>query len=132
MPTMEITVEQAVDRFEEMSRLPVDHPSRWTRKPTICCAKWGTYDFGDGPFFYFSLARQFKTDRDEDEYRQLRLDLLFTPEEGTKEFSDVIWSEDGRAGFADFWKEVREFAPYRYLCEKGETAVKTLVRLEET
>ena len=66
------------------------------------------------------------------EYRQLRLDLLFTPEEGTKEFSDVIWSEDGRAGFADFWKEVREFAPYRYLCEKGETAVKTLVRLEET
>ena len=82
----EITVEQAVDRFEEMSRLPVDHRPRWTRKPTICLCEVGTYDFGDGPFFYFSLARQFKTDRDEDEYRQLRLDLLFTRKRGPKNF----------------------------------------------
>lgn len=128
----EITVKQAVDRFEEMSRLPVDHPSPVDPETDDLLCEVGTYDFGDGPFFYFSLARQFKTDRDADEYRQLRLDMLFAPEEGTKEFSDVIWSEEGQAGFADFWKEVRDFAPYRYLCENGKTAVKTLVRLEET
>lgn len=53
----------------------------------------GTFRFTGEKLFYFSLTKQFPSE--DDEYYQIHMDILYTPDDENKKFSGTFWDETG-------------------------------------
>ena len=78
-----MTLEELIDAFEKMCKLPVGTPDN-------LLFETGTFSFSGEKMFYFSLVRQFQF-ADEDEYVQLHLDIQFPPSIKTAQLKRTTW-----------------------------------------
>ena len=78
------SVQDIVDRFEEMCREPIDND--------MILFESGTFSFTGEELFCFSLVRQFPNE--EEEYYQIHVDVLFETNDENKTLSESVWNED--------------------------------------
>ena len=86
------TVDEIINVFEEMCKTPVEED--------LLLLEYGVYDFTGEELFYFDLVRQYPDG--EGEYYQLRVSLMFSPDEINRELQDTLWSDDTNENFFDY------------------------------
>lgn len=100
------SIEDIVRVFEEMCKTPIEEDA--------ILFETGTYDFVGVSMFYFSLVRQFPDC--EEEYYQIHVDVLYTPDDGNKDFEQIMWNEDIEGNLFDY---IRNTSEYEYCrCKK--------------
>ena len=114
-----MTLEELIDTFEKMCKLPVGTPDN-------LLFETGTFSFFGENMFYFSLVRQFQF-ADEDEYVQLHLDIQFPPSIKTAQLKRTTWWETAEDGF---FEEVKNSQAFH--CVKNATIAKIDVDIFET
>ncbi len=82
--TENMQLPELVDTFEKMCQMPIDS------KEEMLLYETGTFSFTGKELFYFSLVRQFPYESDE--YYQLHLDVMYTPNSKNQSFSECIWN----------------------------------------
>ena len=102
-----MTLEQMIDAFAEMCKLPVGDPDD-------LLFETGTYSFPGESQFYFSLVRQFQRP-DADEYVQLHLDVMYAPSPQTALFLRTEWGSPEDPDFFGLVKNSQEFQTVRAL-----------------
>ena len=95
------TVDEIINVFEEMCKTPVEED--------LLLLEYGVYDFTGEELFYYDLVRQYPDE--EDEYYQLRVSLMFSPDEINRELQDTLWSDDTSENFFDC---IRKSSGYEY------------------
>ena len=95
------TVDEIINVFEEMCKTPVEED--------LLLLEYGVYDFTGEELFYFDLVRQYPDG--EGEYYQLRVSLMFSPDEINRELQDTLWSDDTSENFFDY---IRKSSGYEY------------------
>lgn len=110
-------LEDIINAFEEMCSIPV--------KNDMILFETGTYSFTGEQMFYFSLVRQFPND--EEEYYQIRVDVLYVPSVENSYFQQSIWNEDIDGNIFNYVKESQEFV----FC-KDKEIFKVEIYLDET
>lgn len=113
------TLDEMIDAFAQMCKTSVGYPDN-------LLFETGTWDYNGEKLFCFSLVRQFQF-MDEDEYVQLRLDVLYTPSARTKLLYGSKW--DARVE-GDFFEMVRSSRAYNAV--KDTPIHKVAVRIDET
>lgn len=116
------TLPALVDVFEKMCELPIENVSD---ADIMILFETGTYTFTGKPLFYFSLVRQYPDE--EDEFYQLRLELLYEPSETTAPFSRTDWDIDLKENIFDHIRKSAE-----YIALKDESIYKISVYLDQT
>ena len=116
------TLPALVDVFEKMCELPIENVSD---ADIMILFETGTYTFTGKPLFYFSLVRQYPDE--EDEFYQLRLELLYEPSETTAPFSRTDWDIDLKENIFDHFRKSAE-----YIALKDEPIYKISVYLNQT
>lgn len=116
------TLPALVDVFEKMCELPIENVSD---ADIMILFETGTYTFTGKPLFYFSLVRQYPDE--EDEFYQLRLELLYEPSETTAPFSRTDWDIDLNENIFDHIRKSAE-----YIALKDEPIYKINVYLDQT
>ena len=111
------SLEDIVAVFEKMCSIPF--------KEDAVLFETGTYSFTGEPMFYFSLARQFPNK--EEEYYQLHVDVLYSAEEGNKDFGQSTWNEDIDKNIFEYIRESHE-----YVFCKDKKHCKVEIYLDET
>lgn len=86
------TVDEIINVFEEMCKAPVEED--------LLLLEYGVYDFTGEELFYFDLVRQYPDG--EGEYYQLRVSLMFSPDEINRKLQDTLWSDDTSENFFDY------------------------------
>lgn len=79
--TEKMSLHEIVDAFERMCRIPI--------ADDMILFETGTFSFTGEPLFYFSLVRQFPNA--EEEYYQIHVDVLYTPDSTNQAFSFNVW-----------------------------------------
>ena len=97
-----------VKAFEKMCEEPISNE--------MVLFETGTFSFTGETLFYFSLVRQFPND--DDEYYQVHVDVLFSPDNINSKFSSNVWNIEIEDDFFDYIRrsEVYEYAssvPYQ-------------------
>ena len=95
------TVDEIINVFEEMCKTPVEED--------LLLLEYGVYDFTGEELFYYDLVRQYPDG--EGEYYQLRVSLMFSPDEINRELQDTLWSDDTSENFFDY---IRKSLGYDY------------------
>ena len=95
------TVDEIINVFEEMCKTPVEED--------LLLLEYGVYDFTGEELFYFDLVRQYPDG--EGEYYQLRVSLMFSPDEINRELQDTLWSDDTSENFFDY---IHKSSGYEY------------------
>ena len=95
------TVDEIINVFEEMCKSPVEED--------LLLLEYGVYDFTGEELFYFDLVRQYPDG--EGEYYQLRVSLMFSPDEVNRDLEDTLWSDDTNENFFDY---IRKSLGYDY------------------
>ena len=113
----ETNLEKLVDAFEEMRRTP--------QAGGMLLYETGTFSFSGEPLFYVSLVRQFPNG--EEEFRQIHMDVLYSPSEENRAFSQALWSEETEG---DFFSHVR--SSEAFACAKKDRIRKVSVYMDET
>lgn len=114
-----MTLDQLIDAFAAMCRLPVGDPDD-------LLFETGTYNFTGKKQFYFSLVRQFQY-KSGDEYIQLRLDVCYAPSPATARICDTEWASLTEG---DFFGMIRSGKAYQKVKDLPITEV--AVRIKET
>ena len=111
------TVDEIINVFEEMCKTPVEED--------LLLLEYGVYDFTGEELFYFDLVRQYPDG--EGEYYQLRVSLMFSPDEINRELQDTLWSDDTNENFFDY---IRKSSGYEYAKNH---VIKTIdIRIDQT
>lgn len=114
----------AIEAFEEVCRIKIVSESDDLLYET------GEYTFTGETMYYFSLTRQFDTpETDDSEFMQLKLDILFAPDERLAAHCVIEWSDDD---FADFFAMVRGSEILSLIQESAYRPIKYEVRMERT
>lgn len=114
----------AIEAFEEICRIKIVSESDDLLFET------GEYTFTGETMYYFSLTRQFDTpETDDSEFMQLKLDILFAPDERLAAHCVIEWSDDD---FADFFAMVRQSEILSLIQESAYRPIKYEVRMERT
>jgi len=107
----DMTLEELICAFEQMCDISVGDPDD-------LLFETGTYDYTGEDLFYFSLVRQFKFSND-DEYVQLRLDIMYTPIRKTALIQECEWGEPSDGVFFEMVRQSRAFNAIQSLPIKG-------------
>ena len=113
----ENTVDEIIDIFEEMCRTPMEDD--------LLLFEYGVYDFTGKDLFHFELTRQYPDGNDE--YYQLRVSLMFAPDNENRRLEDTVWS-DGIGG--NFFEYIRKSSAYVYAKKHDFKSVD--IRIDET
>ncbi len=111
------TVDEIINVFEEMCKTPIEED--------LLLLEYGVYDFTGVELFYFDLVRQYPDE--EDEYYQLRVSLMFSPDENNRELQDTLWSDDTNENFFDY---IRKSLGYDYA--KNHVIKSIDIRIDQT
>ena len=114
-----MTLDEMIDAFAQMCKTSVGDPDD-------LLFETGTYDFTGEKLFHFSLTRQFQF-IDENEYVQLRLNVLYAPSLKTKLLFTTKW---GSLTQGDFFGVVRKSRAFRIV--KDLPILKVEVQIDET
>ena len=96
----EASVQDIVDRFEEMCREPIDDD--------MILFESGTFSFTGEELFCFSLVRQFPNE--EEEYYQIHVDVLFETNDENKTLSESVWNEDIEENIFEYVRKSESFS----------------------
>lgn len=96
-----MSLEEMVDAFAEMQKISVGEPDNLLFEA-------GTYSFSGKRMFHFSLVRQFQF-LDEDEFVQLRLNVLYSPSLQTRFLFCTRWDSTISGNFFDMVKSSHIF-----------------------
>ena len=94
------SVQDIVDRFEEMCREPMDND--------MILFESGTFSFTGEELFCFSLVRQFPNE--EEEYYQIHVDVLFETNDENKTLSESVWNEDIEENIFEYVRKSESFS----------------------
>ena len=99
--TADKNLDEIIDVFDFMCKTPIDED--------LLLNEYGVYKFTGEELFYYDLVRQFPND--EDEYYQLRVSLMYLPDDENRSIKATIWSDtiDG-----DFFEYIRKSDGYKY------------------
>lgn len=111
------TVDEIINVFEEMCKTPIEED--------LLLTEYGVYDFTGEELFYFDLVRQYPDG--EGEYYQLRVSLMFSPDEVNRELQDTLWSDDTNENFFEY---IRKSSGYDYA--KNHTIKSIDIRIDQT
>lgn len=67
----------------------------------------GTFDFTGEELFYFSMVKQ--APAEDDEYRQLHVDVLYKPNAENKKFSTAVWDDALEENIFDYIRNSKAF-----------------------
>lgn len=95
------TVDEIINVFEEMCKTPIEED--------LLLLEYGVYDFTGEELFYYDLVRQYPDGKGE--YVQLRVRLMFSPDEENRCLEDTLWSDDTDENFFDY---IRKSSGYEY------------------
>ena len=96
------TIDEIIDVFEEMCKVHA--------KEDLLLLEYGVYDFTGEDLFYYDLVRQFPNGKGE--YYQIRVSVMFTPDEENRYLNDTLWSDDTDEYFFDY---IRKSSGYEYV-----------------
>ena len=94
------SVQDIVDRFEEMCREPMDND--------MILFESGTFSFTGEELFCFSLVRQFPNE--EEEYYQIHVEVLFETNDENKTLSESVWNEDIEENIFEYVRKSESFS----------------------
>ena len=94
-------VDEIINVFEEMCKTSIDDD--------LLLLEYGIYDFTGVELFYYDLVRQYPDGKGE--YVQLRVRLMFSPDEENRCLEDTLWSDDTDENFFDY---IRKSSGYEY------------------
>ena len=94
------SVQDIVDRFEEMCREPMDND--------MILFESGTFSFTGEELFCFSLVRKFTNE--EEEYYQIHVDVLFETNDENKTLSESVWNEDIEENIFEYVRKSESFS----------------------
>ena len=86
------SLDEIINIFEEMCKTPIEED--------LLLNEYGVYDFTGEDLFYYDLVRQYPDG--EDEYYQLRVSIMFFPDEENRYLEDTLWSDDTDENFFDY------------------------------
>ena len=95
------SLDKIISTFEEMCKIPIEED--------LLLNEYGVYDFTGEKLFYYDLVRQYPDG--EDEYYQLRVSIIFSPDEENYYLKDTLWSFDFDGNFFDY---IRKTDGYDY------------------
>ena len=95
-----ISLDEIINTFEEMCKTPIEED--------LLLNEYGVYDFTGEDLFYYDLVRQYPDG--EDEYFQLRVSIMFSPDEKNRFLQDTLWSDDSDENFFDYIKKSDGYA----------------------
>ena len=113
-----MSLTELVDVFEKAC-------NKFKKEQDMLLFEADTYSFTGKPMFYFSLVRQFPNK--EEEYCQIHLDILYSPDQADGGYSESIWDEDIDG---DFFDHIRNSEIYTRL--KGEKIAEIDLYMDET
>ncbi len=96
------SIDEIINVFEEMCKTPIEDD--------ILLNEYGVYSFSGKELFYYDLVRQYPDG--EDEYYQLRVSVIFEPDEENRGITGTLWSDDTTENFFDY---IRKSAGYEYV-----------------
>ncbi|MDD6175166.1 MAG: hypothetical protein PUC59_05340 [Firmicutes bacterium] len=111
------TVDEIINVFEEMCKTPIEED--------LLLLEYGVYDFTGEELFYYDLVRQYPDG--EGEYYQLRVSLMFAPDEENRYLEDTLWSDDTNDNFFDY---IRRSSGYNYA--KNHNIKSIDIRIDQT
>ena len=94
------SLDEIINVFEEMCKTPIEED--------LLLNEYGVYDFTGENLFYYDLVRQYPDG--EDEYYQLRVSIMFCPDEENCALQDTLWSDDSDENFFDYIKKSDGYA----------------------
>lgn len=111
------TIDEIINIFEEMCKTPIEQD--------LLLNEYGVYDFTGEDLFYYDLVRQYPDG--EDEYYQLRVSVVFSPDEENRGLEDTLWSDDTDDNFFDY---IRKSDGYDYA--KNHKLMSIDIRIDQT
>ena len=99
--TTDVSLDEILSIFEEMCKTPIEED--------LLLNEYGVYDFTGEDLFYYDLVRQYPDG--EDEYFQLRVSIMFSPDEENRSLEDTLWSDDSDENFFEY---IRKSDGYAY------------------
>ena len=97
-------LEDLVSGFEDMCKVSIENIDI---DDDGILFETGTFSFTGEPLFYFSLVRQFPNE--DDEYYQIHLDILYTPSDLTKNYSQSEWCFGGESDIFGYIRNSEEY-----------------------
>ena len=94
------SLDEIINIFEEMCKIPIQED--------LLLNEYGVYDFTGEDMFYYDLVRQYPDG--EDEYFQLRVSIMFSPDEENRSLEDTLWSDDSDENFFEHIKKSDGYA----------------------
>ena len=107
----ESTVEECVKAFEKICEDPIDDDE-------MLLFECGIYPW-EGDYFSFSLTRQYPDG--EDEFFQIKMELIFTADKENRKLFESVWDSRIKGEFFDY---VRNSKAYRYAQENKSLKVR--------
>ncbi len=95
-----ISLDEIINTFEEMCKTPIEED--------LLLNEYGVYNFTGEDLFYYDLVRQYPDG--EDEYFQLRVSIMFSPDEENRFLQDTLWSDGSDENFFDYIKKSDGYA----------------------
>ena len=111
------SLDEIINTFEEMCKTPIEED--------LLLSEYGVYDFTGEDLFYYDLVRQYPDG--EDEYYQLRVSIMFSPDKENHHLKDTLWSDDTTENFFDY---ARRSSGYQYAKNKQIHAID--IRIDQT
>lgn len=96
------TIDEIISVFEKMCKIPIDDD--------LLLNEYGVYRFSGEDLFYYDLVRQYPDG--EGEYYQLRVSVMFEPDDENRNITDTLWSDDTNENFFDY---IRKAEGYEYV-----------------
>lgn len=105
---------EIVDAFEKMCRIPMEDD--------MILHETGTFNFTGKELFYFSLVRQFPNE--DEEFCQLHVNVLYTPNEENKKFFGSVWNIDIDG---DIFEYIKESEAFKYASRDNYVKIETFL-----
>lgn len=97
----ENSLDEIINVFDEMCKTPIEED--------LLLNEYGVYNFTGEDLFYYDLVRQFPDG--EGEYYQLRVSIMFIPDEENRSLQATLWSNDTDENFFEY---IRRSSGYNY------------------
>ena len=111
------TLDEIIDVFEKMCKEPIEEE--------LFLLEYGVYDCDDKDMFCYDLVRQYPDS--DGEYYQLRVSIMFEPDQQNSQLNDTLWSDDTDENFFDY---IRKSEGYHYA--KNHKVKSIDIRIDQT
>ncbi|MBR4079171.1 MAG: hypothetical protein IKK29_03065 [Christensenellaceae bacterium] len=105
------SLDEMISAFEEMNNHPLNGVDA---EEDSVLFETGVFDFTGEKQFYFSLTRQFPDEKDE-EYTQLHMDILYSPDICKHKLSQTTWSDELDFSIFEYVRNSKEYAALKDL-----------------